>query len=662
MATIEASDILRVKSGERDVGKPESHKEETGAKTIQRAYQKYKENKPKQKKNDNGGTDEEKESGSTTKPVVNLISSKKENTREMDGFTKNTDKFREEEKEEKERQKQEEELKEKETKRREEELSREAEKCEKQIKEEEKIKAEKEKEKKKEKKRLEEDEEKMRLFKEQRERSEKEKKALKYRKEQAPILHARVHKKFYIHDRVLDCTEKSKSDLLSQDKPTLYQTLEFKDFALFATETKCKEVDFSKLQDKPHSPEKYQKDTDGLEVLSGMRLCVKECTGEDGKDAYKKAFGDGFRENKDSKTPEGYMWIKTVARPSKIEFVHENLSYDNRDQEKGLGDKSWSKDGYRLVWNRYAKRFLKVCSSKEDLKLFANKIAIAANNVSSKNEKWVDLTVFNSLGDSELKTAFIKELLAYGINVLAYEDELPLEFLSSAAEIYQYETKRVRYLEGAPVSKEVLQSKTEECEAQRKNLLTGIREAKDEYSVPENVLYLCSVEDIIREADKNTNLSRLTLPWKGQEDFNSLHPLEGNLAAALGKIASVKSEREWTVFLEGMASEGKVSRELQESIYQAVDWGEAYRRCCYNPVAGTISVVKKEGFSQEWRNAMQACICEETYVNVYSCIFRKAYVKTNLFLLIPEGKKQEYKEYFDKKQSRKSQRFSPIMC
>lgn len=40
----------------------------------------------------------------------------------------------------------------------------------------------------------------------------------------------------------------------------------------------------------------------------------------------------------------------------------------------------------------------------------------------------------------------------------------------------------------------------------------------------------------------------------------------------------------------------------------------------------------------------------ETYVNVYSCIFRKAYVKTNLFLLIPEGKKQEYKEYFDKKQ------------
>ena len=39
----------------------------------------------------------------------------------------------------------------------------------------------------------------------------------------------------------------------------------------------------------------------------------------------------------------------------------------------------------------------------------------------------------------------------------------------------------------------------------------------------------------------------------------------------------------------------------------------------------------------------------ETYVNVYSCIFRKAYVRTNLFLLIPEGKKEEYKEYFDKK-------------
>ena len=348
-----------------------------------------------------------------------------------------------------------------------------------------------------------------------------------------------------------------------------------------------------------------------------MRLCVKEGTGEEGKAAYKNAFGDGFRENKDSKTPEGYMWIKTVARPSKIEFVHENLSCDNRDQEKGLGDKSWSKDGYRLVWNRYAKRFLKVCSSEKDLKLFANKIAIAANNVSSKNEKWVDLTVFNSLGDSELKTAFIKELLAYGINVLAYENDLPLEFLSSAAEIYQYETKRVRYLEGAPVSKEVLQSKTEECEAQRKNLLTGIREAKNEYSVPENVLYLCSVEDIIREADKNTNLSRLTLPWKGQEDFNSLHPLEGNLAAALGKIASVKSEREWTVVLEGMASEGKVSRELQESIYQAVDWEKARRRYCYNPVAGTISVVKKDSFSQVWRNAMEACIRANTWVDIY---------------------------------------------
>ncbi|MBQ6455970.1 MAG: hypothetical protein IJJ31_02445 [Mogibacterium sp.] len=39
----------------------------------------------------------------------------------------------------------------------------------------------------------------------------------------------------------------------------------------------------------------------------------------------------------------------------------------------------------------------------------------------------------------------------------------------------------------------------------------------------------------------------------------------------------------------------------------------------------------------------------ETYVNVYSCIFRKAYVRTSLYLLIPEGKKAEYEEYFDKK-------------
>ena len=39
----------------------------------------------------------------------------------------------------------------------------------------------------------------------------------------------------------------------------------------------------------------------------------------------------------------------------------------------------------------------------------------------------------------------------------------------------------------------------------------------------------------------------------------------------------------------------------------------------------------------------------EAYVNAYSCIFRKAYVTTSLFLLIPEGKSAEYKEYFDKK-------------
>ena len=39
----------------------------------------------------------------------------------------------------------------------------------------------------------------------------------------------------------------------------------------------------------------------------------------------------------------------------------------------------------------------------------------------------------------------------------------------------------------------------------------------------------------------------------------------------------------------------------------------------------------------------------ETYVNVYSCIFRKAHVRTRLFLLIPQGRKEEYMEYFDKK-------------
>ena len=42
----------------------------------------------------------------------------------------------------------------------------------------------------------------------------------------------------------------------------------------------------------------------------------------------------------------------------------------------------------------------------------------------------------------------------------------------------------------------------------------------------------------------------------------------------------------------------------------------------------------------------------ETYVNVYSCIFRKAYVKTSLYLLIPQGCSEEYKEYFDRKHLR----------
>ncbi len=38
----------------------------------------------------------------------------------------------------------------------------------------------------------------------------------------------------------------------------------------------------------------------------------------------------------------------------------------------------------------------------------------------------------------------------------------------------------------------------------------------------------------------------------------------------------------------------------------------------------------------------------ETYINVYSCIFRKAYVRTSLYLLIPQGSLEEYREYFDR--------------
>jgi len=93
---------------------------------------------------------------------------------------------------------------------------------------------------------------------------------------------------------------------------------------------------------------------------------------------------------------------------------------------------------------------------------------------------------------------------------------------------------------------------------------------------------------------------------------------EGNLTAALGAIANTKSEHEWTIVLDGIADAERywVSRELQESISQAIDRG-ATRRCCYNPIDGTIAVVKKKNFSETWRKAMEACVAEDNWIDVY---------------------------------------------
>lgn len=128
---------------------------------------------------------------------------------------------------------------------------------------------------------------------------------------------------------------------------------------------------------------------------------------------------------------------------------------------------------------------------------------------------------------------------------------------------------------------------------------------------------MCSVEEIIKAADENKNLTKLILPWQKCE---GLYPLEGNLTAALGAIANTKSKHEWTIVLDGVADNNNeqytVSRELQESISQAID-REATRRCCYNPINGTIAVVKKENFPAAWREAMEACIAKNIWVDVY---------------------------------------------
>lgn len=86
----------------------------------------------------------------------------------------------------------------------------------------------------------------------------------------------------------------------------------------------------------------------------------------------------------------------------------------------------------------------------------------------------------------------------------------------------------------------------------------------------------------------------------------------------MGTIANTKSQHEWTIVLGGVANDERsyVSRELQESISQAVGQ-RAVRRCCYNPIDGTIAVVKKENFPTAWRKAMEACIAKDTWFDVY---------------------------------------------
>ena len=172
-----------------------------------------------------------------------------------------------------------------------------------------------------------------------------------------------------------------------------------------------------------------------------------------------------------------------------------------------------------------------------------------------------------------------------------------------------------RNLKGSEFSGEKLQKVREGIKNTKDAILRVVRQAKSEYTVKKYALYLCSVEEIIKAADENKNLMKLTLPWQKCQE---LYPLEGNLTAALRAIAKTKSEHEWTIVLDGIADAERdwVSRELQESISQAID-RRATRRCCYNPINGTIAVVKKKKFPETWREAMEACFAKDNWVDVY---------------------------------------------
>lgn len=107
-----------------------------------------------------------------------------------------------------------------------------------------------------------------------------------------------------------------------------------------------------------------------------------------------------------------------------------------------------------------------------------------------------------------------------------------------------------RNLKGSEFSGEELQKVREGIKRTKEAILRLVRQAKSEYTVKKYALYLCSVEEIIKVADENKNLMKLTLPW---QKCQGLYPLEGNLTAALGAIANTKSEHEWTIVLDGIA-------------------------------------------------------------------------------------------------------------
>ena len=383
-----------------------------------------------------------------------------------------------------------------------------------------------------------------------------------------------------------------------------YKDLPFRDFALFVTETDCMKVDFSGI-DEGYDPgwrRNYLKDPEGLKVLSGMELQVRKYTGEEKDNPYRKAFGDGFWKGYVSKDDD-YMTIETAAQPSEITFVHETLSgYDWYTR------KDWSKDGYRLVWNRYAKKLLELCTSPATEKLFAFKAAIAAEAIPNADMKWADLTVFCPFVD-EMRARLTTALLECGIDVLDYEDSMSEEHRTQKGENYVYGGKHVRYLKGKELSKDEFQKVRTACGNSPEVSLETVKTANGEWTVDEQRLYTCSVEEVIKAADANPNLTKLILPWSKR----GLHPLKGNLAVALGTIANTKSKREWTVVLSGKEA---ASRELEESISQTVRQ-DAERRVVCNPIDGTISVVKKENFPQTWRKAMEACIEKDTWVNAY---------------------------------------------